>query len=250
MTAIDLLGHIDFFGDYHWSCGPRRFAQWLLSSPLAQKCSVSDYYRHFWHTKNGSVTTIGTSGTQRLGQWSMSAVLTHKLDQWLLLIFWGTYIFSVTTTGCLGHGALLSDYYRNLWHIKVGSVTTIGTSGKQTLGQWLLSELLAHRERFSGHYRHLLLTKAKLLTAIGLFPHIDFFSDYYWSSGARSLVQSLLLALLYTKIGSVTILDTSVKQVSENYRNFWHRENGSVGTVNNFDQQRTDHWLLLVFWHT
>ena len=163
----------------------------------------------------------------------MSAILTHKLDQWLLLIYWGTYVFSVTTTGRLGYGGLLSDYYRHLWHTTVGSVTTIGTSGKQTLGQWLLLELLAHRERFSGHYRHLLLTKARLLTAIGLFPHIDFFSDYYWSSGARRLVQWLLLTIL-----------THRSRVIDWYGNFWHTEVGSVTTINTFCRKNLGYWLL------
>ena len=71
VTAIDLLGHIHFFSHYHWSPGPRRFTQWLLSEPLAHKGWVSDYYWHVWHTEKGSVVIIGICRSQRLEYWQL-----------------------------------------------------------------------------------------------------------------------------------------------------------------------------------
>ena len=55
------------------------------------------------------MTTIGTSGTQRLVQWQLLELLAHR-------------------------GWFSGDYW-NFWHTEAGSVTTSGTSGTQRLVQ-------------------------------------------------------------------------------------------------------------------
>ena len=57
---------------------------------------------------------------------------------------------SVTAIGTWAHRGWVSDCYWNFWRTESGSVTTIGTSSAQRLGQWLLLVLLMHRARVSG----------------------------------------------------------------------------------------------------
>ena len=55
------------------------------------------------------MTTIGTSGTQRLVQWQLLELLAHR--------------------------GWFSDNYWNFWRTEAGSVNTIGTFGAQRLVQ-------------------------------------------------------------------------------------------------------------------